>query len=62
LGYSFCPAINLTRDVNQIISSMEYILDNKNKIEEIGFDSRRFVETYHDHVKIAEEYIKLWER
>jgi hypothetical protein len=62
LGYSFCPAINLTRDVNQIISSIEYVLDNRNNIEEIGFNSRRLVEIYHDHIKIAQEYVNIWKR
>jgi hypothetical protein len=60
MGYSFCPAINLTRDVDHIISSIEYILDNKNKIEEIGYKSRLFIETYHDHIHIAQEYLNLW--
>jgi len=61
LGYTFCPAINLTRNVDQIISEVEYLLDNRNKIEEIGQNSRVFVETFHNHIKIAQEYIKLWE-
>lgn len=61
LGYKFCPAINLKRDVDQIISSIEYVLDNRDKIEEIGYNSRQFVETYHDHIKIAEQYINVWQ-
>ena len=62
LGYSFCPAINLVRNVDQIVSAIENILENKKQIEEIGFESRRFVETYHDHIKIARKYIEVFEK
>ena len=60
LNYSFLPAINLKRDVNQIIHSIEQVLDNKSKIEEMGYQSRLFVETHHDHIKVAETYLNLW--
>jgi glycosyltransferase involved in cell wall biosynthesis len=60
LEYNFCPAINLTRNVDQIISEIENVIENRNKIEEIGNKSRIFVETFHDHIKIAQEYLELF--
>jgi len=62
LGYSFCPAINLTKDVNQIIKTVEGIIENRNEIEKVGLESRQFVETYHDHIKVSQEYITLWQQ
>ena len=62
LNYSFCPAINLTRDVNQIVLAVESVLENRNSIEEIGYNSRMFVEKHHDHINIAKKYINLWEK
>lgn len=60
LGYSFCPAINLTKNVDQIIKSVEEVIENRSKIEELGYQSRLFVETYHDHLKVAQTYVELW--
>jgi glycosyltransferase involved in cell wall biosynthesis len=62
LGYTFCPAINLIRDVGQIKDSIENVIENKNKIEELGYESRRFVETYHDYIKVAQAYLDLWKQ
>ena len=60
LNYSFLPAINLKRDVNQIVQSIEYVLENRAEIQEMGYKSRLFVETHHDHVKVAQAYLDLW--
>jgi len=62
LGYEHCPAINLTKDVNQIILAIDNIIENKNYIEQIGFESRKLVEEYHNYIKVAEEYTKLFEK
>ena len=50
------PVFNLKPDVEQICSQIEYIIQNKDKIEEWGLAGRRFVEEYHDYIKIAKEY------
>ena len=34
---------------------------NKEKIEEWGMESRKFVERYHDHIKVAAQYLKIFE-
>ena len=54
------PVINITPDVNQIISQFEYILENKQNIARMGQSSRKYVEEVHGYKKIAEEYIKAW--
>lgn len=61
LEYEECPVINLTRDVDQICEAIEYVIANKNKIEEMGFASRKFVEKYHNHIDIACQYVECWE-
>lgn len=61
LGYEDCPVINLTRDVNQICEAIEYVIENKDKIEEMGYASRKFVEKYHSHIDIARQYVECWE-
>jgi hypothetical protein len=60
LNYTFLPAINLKRDVSQIIESIENVLDNRSEIQELGYKSRMFVEKHHDHIKVAKAYLDLW--
>lgn len=50
------PVFNITNNVDQICSQIEYIIKNKDKIEDWGLASRQFVEKYHDHIKIAKQY------
>ena len=61
LGYENCPVINLTRNVDQICEAIEYVIANKDKIEEMGLASRKFVEKYHNHIDIARQYVECWE-
>ena len=61
LGYEDCPVINLTRSVDQICEAIEFVIQNRDKIEEMGLASRKFVEKYHNHVDIARQYVECWE-
>ena len=54
------PVFNITNDVDQICSQIEYIIEHKDKIEEWGLASRRFVEKYHDHIEIAKQYERIF--
>ena len=45
----------------RICETIKYIVDHRDKITEWGQKGRQFVENYHDSIKIAQEYIKLWE-
>ncbi|SEA75374.1 Glycosyltransferase involved in cell wall bisynthesis [Xylanibacter ruminicola] len=60
LGYEDCPVMNLTKDVDQICSAIEYVIANRDKIEEWGLKSRKFVEKYHSYKDIAQQYIDCW--
>ena len=60
LGYEECPVINLTKDVDKICSSIEYVIANREKIEEWGYKSRKFVEKYHSYKDIAQQYVECW--
>lgn len=56
------PVINLKHDIEQICSQIEYIINNKDKIEEWGYNSRKFVETYHDSIDIAKRYEMIFKK
>lgn len=55
------PIINILPSVNDIVEKMLYILDNKSKITEWGYKSRQYVEGLHDHISVAENYVRSWE-
>jgi hypothetical protein len=60
LGYTYNPAINLKADVNYIANQIEWVLDNRSKIKDMGLQSRTLVEEFHDCTKVASKYIELW--
>lgn len=60
LGLNSSPIINITPNVLHIVQQLEKLIRNKNGIEELGLESRKFVEKYHNHIGIAEKYIKTW--
>ena len=54
------PVFNLEHNVDQICSQIEYVIKNKDKIEQWGLEGRKFVEKYHDSVDIAKQYEKVF--
>ncbi len=57
-----CPIYNITPNVNQIVEQMERIIADKRQIHEIGQKGREYVMKHHDYVKIAQEYVKEWQK
>jgi len=55
-GYKSNPVFNICPDVDQICDTMISIIRRKDEIESLGFDSRKFVEEYHDYIDIARQY------
>lgn len=59
-GISSCPVIHIKPDVNQIVRQLEQLIARKNEFEEMGYESRKFVEEFHDCKKIARQYMEIW--
>lgn len=57
-----CPIINIEPSVDDIVNKIEGILNNRKSVSEIGFESRKFVEEFHNHVGIAQKYVDTWEK
>ncbi|MBF7097818.1 glycosyltransferase family protein [Alkalibacter mobilis] len=55
------PVINIEPSVEDIYSKLEKLILNKKSVISIGEKSRLFVEEFHHHVKIAQQYIDAWE-
>lgn len=54
------PIINIRPSVENIIDGMEHILSNRYDIEEFGYKSRKYAESLHDHVLVAQKYLDAW--
>ena len=50
-GMKESPVLRIQPDVNQIVSQLEYILENRKNITQWGYDSRKFVEEFHDAIR-----------
>lgn len=56
------PVINIVPDVEQICDKIEELISNKDTIEELGLQGRKFVEEYHDYRKVAKMYVQTFEK
>lgn len=54
------PVVWIKPDVKHIVSQLEMIIENRNSISEMGYKSRQHVEKYHDHIKVASQYLEAW--
>jgi hypothetical protein len=54
------PVINIKPSIEDIYIKLEQLILNKEKIIKLGKESRLFVENFHNHKKVANEYLKLW--
>lgn len=60
-GLTECPIVPINPNVDDIYNKLVMVLERKDEILEWGRRSREFVETHHDAVKIAAQYLEVWE-
>lgn len=60
LGIESSPVINLKPNVQSIIDEIEKLLQNRDNVKAIGFESREFAEKVHGHRKVAQQYVETW--
>lgn len=60
LGVSDTPVINILPDYKDIISKIEFLLENRSKITCFGYESRLFAEQTHGHIEVASKYLETW--
>ncbi|HEX8562858.1 MAG TPA: glycosyltransferase [Flavobacterium sp.] len=59
-GLSARVAINAVPDVDMLVSELSALIENPDEILAISARARSFVETQHDHVRIAQRYLAVW--
>ena len=53
-------AINALDDVNYLVGELSDLIENSEKIIEIGQNARIFIEKEHNYIEIAKKYIEIW--
>lgn len=56
------PIINVLPDQNDIYNKLEWIVLNKHLLPKLSLQSRAFVEKHNDKFKMAQQYLKIWEK
>ncbi|MBW7676636.1 glycosyltransferase family protein [Chryseobacterium chendengshani] len=56
------PIVNITSDIQDMYNKIEYFIDKKNHVLELGKQSRQYIEDHHDSLKIGQDYINYYER
>lgn len=56
------PIINVLPDEQDIYQKLEDIVLHKERIPELSAQSIEYVAKYHDHVKVARQYLDFWEK
>ena len=56
------PIINVLPDRNDIFKQLENLIIHRDQLPRLSTESRQFVEKYHDHVKVARQYLEFWEK
>jgi len=56
------PFVNILPNTDDIYKKIEFFIQNPNKIKEIGDETKVYVQDFHNHKKVATEYIKLYEK
>lgn len=54
------PIINIKPNVEDIYNKLEKLILDKKSVEEIGYNSRQFVEDFHNYVIVAQQYVDTW--
>ena len=60
LGIKDSPIINILPSSESIIDAIEKLIIDREKLKVLGYESRKYVEKYHDHIEIAKKYISVW--
>ena len=60
LGVRSSPVINIQPSAASLIEQIEKLLEKRNSIPQLGYESRLFAEKVHSHTKVAEQYINTW--
>lgn len=60
LGATTSPVVNVSPNVADIVGKIGALIEARGMLESIGYESRVFSESYHDHIKVSKKYLNEW--
>ncbi|MEG1685024.1 MAG: glycosyltransferase family 1 protein [Bacteroides sp.] len=55
------PIINVLPNEKDVFDKLEMLILEKNKIPELSRQSIEYIKKYHDHLKVAQQYLDFWD-
>lgn len=55
-----CPIINVLPNETDVYEKLLYLVQHKSEIPRLSHESRQYIERYHDHKKVAQQYLDFW--
>ena len=59
--YTNRPIVNVFPTEDDVYKKLEDLVLNKQRIPQLSKDGRIFVESNHDYVSVAQQYLRFWE-
>ncbi|MDG1102909.1 MAG: hypothetical protein P8N75_05980 [Ascidiaceihabitans sp.] len=59
--YGQCPVINVIPDADDLFEKIEALIIDRSRIRMIGEHSRSYARQFHDHIKVATKFAKLYQ-
>ena len=56
------PIINVLPDRDDIFHKLENLIIHREQLPKLSITSRMFIEKYHDHIKVARQYLDFWKK
>ena len=56
------PIFNITKDKQKLFTSLEEIISRPEGFENLGQQSRKYIEKNHDYIKVAKQYLEVYEK
>ena len=54
--------INAIPDIDYLVHELSFLIENPNEMIAIGKRARTFIEKEHDYIKIANQYLEIWNK
>lgn len=56
------PIVNVRPSVDSVVRAVEAVLSQRDRFVELGFQGRRYVESWHHYREVAAKYTEVWTR
>lgn len=55
------PILNVQPNEESVYEALSWLVEHKSEIPNLSHESRIYIERYHDHIKVAQQYLDFWQ-